>query len=604
MARRTSFISALARAHAQSVRQENARQREVAARARRAEAARAAAARAEAAELRAVEASIKAVAAQEAREAKSRDRAEKEAERQRQKMEREAERESHLEAAADAEAKTMEVTEAVEALQRVLAATLEVDDRIAFDSLRVHDAPPSLSLPSLVLPEYVPDATLIDPPKPISLDTLIKSKVKPMTFFEKLFGRKGRYESDLASVRAKHAEAVEKHRKASERISSLRVAHRSSYDQEIARLTQLHAEAVEAKRKAHAEATKSFDAKRLQRDAEVTELERAYMAGEPDSIVLYNEMVLANSDYPPGFPGQFRLAYSTDSRQLIIDFELPTPEIVPSIAEYRYVKSRKTTESKLRKPVDIKAIYRELVAQTALRTLHEVFEADQGGHIDVAVFSGYVNKIDETTGNDVRPYLVSVRVTKEVFMGINLARVEPQACLKNLGAQVSPQPDEARAVRPIIEFDMVDPRFISQADVLSELDARPNLMDLSPAEFEALVSNLFTEMGLETKLTRSSRDGGVDAVAFDTRPVLGGKVVIQAKRYRHTVGVSAVRDLYGTALNEGAKKGIIVTTSGYGPDAYKFADDKPLELIDGGGLLYLLESIGRPARIIMPSELE
>ena len=35
-----------------------------------------------------------------------------------------------------------------------------------------------------------------------------------------------------------------------------------------------------------------------------------------------------------------------------------------------------------------------------------------------------------------------------------------------------------------------------------------------------------------------------------------GKVLIQAKRYKHTVGVSAVRDLFGTMQNEGASKGI------------------------------------------------
>ena len=145
---------------------------------------------------------------------------------------------------------------------------------------------------------------------------------------------------------------------------------------------------------------------------------------------------------------------------------------------------------------------------------------------------------------------------------------------------------------------MVDKRFIEQGDALSELEARPNLLEMKPSEFEILVANLFGKMGLETKLTRSSRDGGVDAVAFDTRPVLGGKVVIQAKRYRDTVGVSAVRDLYGTMLNEGANKGVLVCTSGYGPDAYNFAKDKPIELIDAGGLLYLLrEHVGVIARI-------
>lgn len=139
-------------------------------------------------------------------------------------------------------------------------------------------------------------------------------------------------------------------------------------------------------------------------------------------------------------------------------------------------------------------------------------------------------------------------------------------------------------------------------DILGELDSRPNLMDLTPSEFEGLVSNLFGKMGLETKLIRTAKDGGVDAVAFDIRPVLGGKVVIQAKRYKNTVGVSAVRDLYGTMLNEGANKGILVTTSGYGPDAYEFSKDKPIELIDGGGLLYLLDQVGIMARIIMPED--
>ena len=79
-------------------------------------------------------------------------------------------------------------------------------------------------------------------------------------------------------------------------------------------------------------------------------------------------------------------------------------------------------------------------------------------------------------------------------------------------------------------------------------------------------------------------------------------MVIHAKRYPHTVGVSAVRDLYGTILNEGASKGLLVTTSGYGPDAFNFAKDKPIELIDGGGLLYLLNEIGVEARIVMPDE--
>jgi restriction system protein len=180
-------------------------------------------------------------------------------------------------------------------------------------------------------------------------------------------------------------------------------------------------------------------------------------------------------------------------------------------------------EEKPRKASDIKELYSDIVAAISLRCIHESFTADTAGQTEVVTFSGYVNTIDPATGNPIRPYLISVRVTKERFAALQLDKVDTKVCLRNLGAQVSPQPAELLPVRPIIDFDMVDKRFIEEKDVISELDARPNLMDLTPAEFEALVGNLFTRIGLETKLTRTSRDGGVDAVAFDTRPILGGK---------------------------------------------------------------------------------
>jgi restriction system protein len=66
-------------------------------------------------------------------------------------------------------------------------------------------------------------------------------------------------------------------------------------------------------------------------------------------------------------------------------------------------------------------------------------------------------------------------------------------------------------------------------------------------------------------------------------------VVTQAKLYRHTVGVLAVKDLYGTMINEGTNKGILVSTGCYGSDALNILKDKPIEVIYGGSLLYLLE---------------
>jgi restriction system protein len=137
--------------------------------------------------------------------------------------------------------------------------------------------------------------------------------------------------------------------------------------------------------------------------------------------------------------------------------------------------------------------------------------------------------------------------------------------------------------------------------VAHSLDDGCNIAAMDWSDFENLICELFekefSDNGGEVKITRSSRDGGVDAVAFDPDPIRGGKIVIQAKRYTNTVGVSAARDLYGTLINEGATKGILVTTADYGPDTYEFIKGKPITLLNGGHLLALLGKHGQKAKI-------
>ena len=154
------------------------------------------------------------------------------------------------------------------------------------------------------------------------------------------------------------------------------------------------------------------------------------------------------------------------------------------------------------------------------------------------VFNGHVDSLDEATGHAVHPCLVTLRTTKGVFQQIDLSRVDPELCLKGLNASVSKKPTELAPVRPVLEFNMVDPRFVEEQDIISGLDDRTNLMDLNPREFESLITNLFEKMGLETRQTRPSRDGGVHYVSVDPRPIFGGKVVIQAKRYKNTVALA------------------------------------------------------------------
>lgn len=346
----------------------------------------------------------------------------------------------------------------------------------------------------------------------------------------------------------------------------------------------------------------AYDAEVVLHNEGIDDLKVKFLERDPQAIVKYFEYSLKEACKGGLLEEQslnFRLAYSNETGELVVEQGLPTVEVVPTAVEYRYVKSRDEIDAKPMKPIQTKEVYSDLVAGLSLRTLHVLYLADDRNLLNLVTFTGILDTHSRRTGKRKKIPIVSVRVTREEFFDLNLHRVDKILCLKKLGAQVSSHPEEMLAIKPIVQFDMVDKRFIEQSDLLSSIQNTPNLMDLSPADFEVLVANLFGEMGLETKLTQSSRDGGVDAIAYDERPILGGKVIIQAKRYSNTVGVSAVRDLYGTMLNEGANKGILVTTSKYGPDAYHFSKDKPIELIDGPGLLYLLQEHAKlEARIV------
>ena len=469
---------------------------------------------------------------------------------------------------AEVEAMNEELGARNQGLESLLRATLDVDDYLDFEELKEEPDLPPFQPGALDTAETPPEIEAFMPPELGGVGKLVPG------------------------AKAKHERAVEEARQQFE-------AEKAGYDERERQREQALAEA----RQAHEAAIENVKARAQAQNEEVDEFRARFEADDPAAIVEYFSLVLDHSGYPEGFPTKYRMAFVPESKQLVVEFELPPLTVIPQVKQHRYVRARDVIEESPRPATQVKALYASVVAQTTIRTLHELFEADRGSKLETVVFNGYVDTIDPATGKPVSPHLVTVRASRDIFLQLDLRNVEPLACLKGLNASVSKSPSELLPVRPILEFDMVDPRFIQESDVLGALDQRPNLMELSPRDFESLITNLFEKMGLETRQTQASRDGGVDCVAYDPRPIFGGKVVIQAKRYKNTVGVSAVRDLYGTMQNEGASKGILVTTSGYGKSSFDFAEGKPLELLSGTHLLYLLaENAGIEARIEPPDD--
>lgn len=486
--------------------------------------------------------------------------------------------------------RTQEALSDLASLSLILKATLDVDDALEWDTLKdttpyseMAPIPPQLPTePKIAEPSREPKREDNEyAPKLGFLDKLIPSRKANVI---KAFDEK--YEVDHRAWQARgevlqrtHDLAIQKH---AEVISTLKQDYKVQLDAWKARRDEY----MKGKAEEHA----AVDARKA-----------LYESCNPQAITEYCELVLSASTYPEWFPQEFELDYDSNAKTLVVDYKMPSPDDLPRLKGVKYVASRDEYEEQFVSESQAAKLYDEVLYQTTLRTVHELFEADVVSALDVVVINGIVTAIDRSTGQAVTSCLLSLRTNKAEFLAINLEQVDPKSCFKSLKGVGSSKLHGLAPIAPIMQISREDKRFVDSYNVTSQLDEGMNLASMPWEDFEHLIREIFhsefSAGGGEVKVTQASRDGGVDAIAFDPDPIRGGKIVIQAKRYTNTVGVGAVRDLYGTVLNEGANKGILVTTSDFGPDSYAFAAGKPLVLLSGANLLHMLHSHGHKARI-------
>lgn len=113
----------------------------------------------------------------------------------------------------------------------------------------------------------------------------------------------------------------------------------------------------------------------------------------------------------------------------------------------------------------------------------------------------------------------------------------------------------------------------------------------SPGFFEQLVIDLLVAMGYGGSRQDAAQaigkpgDGGIDGLIKEDK--LGLDVVyVQAKRWENTVGRPVVQAFAGSLEGRRARKGILITTSGFSKDALEYVQviDKKIVLMDGEAL--------------------
>jgi restriction system protein len=445
-------------------------------------------------------------------------------------------------------------------LDTLLLSSLDVDDHIDLDRFKKPVAVPPLDPGPLGRPLPEPSWQSYAPPEPSGIG--------------KILGGDRLHQQQVAAARRAFIQARDRWTEAESRRQRL----------------------VAARERAYAEQVRAYEARVKAYNAEVDRFAAALAQADPASVVEYFAMVLGNSVYPDDFPQHFRLAFLPKTRQLLVEYHLPPVDVIPAVQEYRYDDVRDDITAIPRGTADIRQRYTNVIAQVALRTVHEIVEADRGGLIETVLFNGIVDTVDRRTGRQARPCLVSLQAPRDTFAAIKLRRVDPVACLKHLEAGFSARPDELTGVRPVVDFDDADTEFRDEVDVLADLDNRPNLAAMSTAAYENLLGDLFSVMGLQMG-PATSTEAGARWTALDPRPIFGGTVIVYAVRAGN-VGAAAAHSLAGAVAAAGATKGILVTTGGFDPSAHEAVAGRPLELIDGSALLHLLaEHLQKKARI-------
>ncbi len=440
--------------------------------------------------------------------------------------------------------------ERIAELESILRRGLTRSSRIELRSLCRVDPPPSLDLGERAHPVPRPDWEQFRPSEPGGLSGL--------------FGGRNRYSRQIAEAEAEFARA-EHERDAEEN-------RRQAW--------------VREQRTAHAQRVCAHEAEVEAHNADILAWQEGCAVRQRESVERYLSAINKRVPLPQHLPRIAEIAYSPRGEQVVERVELPGTDVVPLVARYSYVVSKGEQRETARPKAQVTQLYRSIVSQIVLLYVRDLFDADPA--LQMADVNGHVRTTNPATGHREYPCLISVTVERTVFDGLNLREVSPQDCLRHLNALVSAHPYEVEPVTPIREFDLTRFAFVDGLDAVSHLDSRPNLMEMTPTEFEHFVRQVFESMGMEGWTTERTGDDGIDAVVLNRDPIIGGLTVVQAKKYSRVLGVNHIRELVGAMDEKRAGRGILVTTSWFTSGCWtKAKDNGRIELIDGARLCAL-----------------
>lgn len=357
-------------------------------------------------------------------------------------LEREARRAHVEDMEARAEEQNLQLAEIYAEIDSLLADTLKVDDYVDLDTFRATAQHPPFERLDLERPTPKPPP-IEEPPRP----TFIGPRA-----------RKG-----LAGLfkKKKHAAAVARAKEAHDQliaqwnveIETLPQRRRAA-DEEYARAEAERVRELEAERDRYAKDCAAREAEVAERNKQLDSLIASLSYGTVEAVHEYISIVVGNSVYPKHFPVTHAFEFDPSSAELRLRVLVPGPGSIPSIKAYKYTKSSDEITSTSLSQKACRDRYTGAVYQVALRSIHEVFEADRRGIIKTVSLEVGACGIDPATGLESYVAFVVVAAEREAFRQFDLSAVVAGLTLERLGATISKNPHglvpaEASGIRKV-----------------------------------------------------------------------------------------------------------------------------------------------------------
>ncbi|GAA2273187.1 MULTISPECIES: restriction endonuclease [Kitasatospora] len=336
------------------------------------------------------------------------------------------------------------------------------------------------------------------------------------------------------------------------------------------------------------------------------ECRRAYRLAEPAAVESLLERALAAAEgATQDLPAPCRAVFRPLTRTAVLDLDLPPLDRVPSLSGYR-LTSAGEIEPVPRPSADRAADYLRLAARLALRALQAADAVDTDEILAGVVLNGWLR--ETPTGEPL--CLLSVDADRDALARTRLLPLDPAGAepvehgygagygegvyadaeqdealvrLRDLAAAVSPDPYALAAVEPIG----------------CAASAVPSTDELSPNEFAYLVRELFTRGGLADWSVRLRGAGGLVAIGEGAPgSALPGRWVVWASRGSDPVAGEELRTLVEAVREEGADRGLRLTSGRFSEAALDLAGTAPyqqIHLVDGDGVRELAQThLGLP----------